>query len=103
MSGYNGADEDEIMDKVFNELAVAELDSYNNKTQQKVLTKKNSRRASEILLEACHKLKQEEVPAYVEKNFEEAWKSYDQNNEGFIRFEETHTFMRSFFGRLNKF
>ena len=32
MSGYNGADEDEIMDKVFNNLAVAELDSYNNKT-----------------------------------------------------------------------
>ena len=67
------------------------------------MTKKNTRRASEILLEACHKLKVKEVPTYVEKNFEEAWKNYDQNNEGWIRFEESHTFMRSFFGRLNKF
>ena len=67
------------------------------------MTKVNGRRASEILLEACHKLKVADVPAYVEKNFEEAWKNYDQNNEGWIRFEETHTFMRSFFGRLNKF
>ena len=33
LSGYNGADEDEIMDKVFNNLSVAELDSYNNVTQ----------------------------------------------------------------------
>ena len=31
-SGYNGADEDEIMDKVINNYATPELDAYGNKT-----------------------------------------------------------------------
>jgi len=31
MSGYNGADEDEIVDKVINEFAVFTKDSYGNK------------------------------------------------------------------------
>ena len=77
LSGYNGGDEDEIMDKVFNNLAVAALDSYNNKTGQKVITKKNARRSAEILLEACHKLDVKDVPEYVKKNFDETWKNYD--------------------------
>ena len=46
LSGYNGGDEDEIMDKVFNKLSVAALDSTNNKTGQKLLMKKDGRRAS---------------------------------------------------------
>ena len=40
ISGYNGADEDEIMDKAINEYAVPALDAYQNKTSQKVLNKK---------------------------------------------------------------
>ncbi len=36
-------------------------------------------------------------------NFEKAWNRFDINADGFIRAEETHTFMRSLMGKLNKF
>jgi len=64
ISGYNGADEDDIMDKVIKKLAVVGRDSTNNKTGQLFLSKDKARRAGEIILEATHKLKQEEVPAW---------------------------------------
>ena len=70
ISGYHGGDEDEIMDKVFNKLCVPALDSTSNKTGQKLLMKKEGRRAAEILLEATHKLKETDVEPYVERNFE---------------------------------
>lgn len=103
VSGYHGGDEDEIMDKVFNKLCVPALDSTNNKTGQKLLMKKAGKRAAEILLEATHKLKFADVEPYVSRNFESAWEAFDQNKEGWIRYEESHTFIRHFFGRLNKF
>ena len=103
ISGYHGGDEDEIMDKVFNKLCVPALDSTQNKTGQKLLMKKAGRRAAQILLEATHKLKEADVEPYVEKNFDSAWNYFDQNKEGWIRYEESHTFMRHLFGKLNKF
>ena len=54
-------------------------------------------------MEATHKLKQEEVPDYVNKYFDESWSHYDQNGEGYIRYEETHTFMRFLMRYKNKF
>ena len=36
-------------------------------------------------------------------NFEKAWDKFDINQDGFIKAEETHTFMRSLMGKLNKF
>lgn len=36
-------------------------------------------------------------------NFEKAWNKFDINNDGFVKAEETHTFMRSLMGKLNKF
>jgi hypothetical protein len=56
MSGYNGADEDDIMEKVIKKLAVQGRDSTNNKTSQLFLSKDKARRAGEIILEATHKL-----------------------------------------------
>ena len=67
------------------------------------LSKQKARRAGEIILEAAHKLTQEEVPAWMDKNFEESWSHYDQNNEGFIRYEEAHTFIRFLMKEKNKF
>ena len=43
------------------------------------------------------------MPAFLESNFEKAWSHYDQNAEGWIRYEETHTFQRYLNGALNKF
>ena len=36
-------------------------------------------------------------------NFEKSWDKFDINQDGFIKAEETHTFMRSLMGKLNKF
>lgn len=54
-------------------------------------------------LEAAHWLSPAEVPSYLDANFENAWNHYDQNGEGWIRYEETHTFMRYLLGKLNRF
>ena len=103
VSGYHGADEDEIMTKVFNEFSQPEIDTYGNKSSQKLLLKDKAKRSAEVILEATHKLKEQEVPAWIARYFENSWNHFDQNNEGFIRIEEAHTFMRHLMGRLNKF
>lgn len=79
LSGYNGADEDEIMDKVINEYAETTKDSYGNKLSQKVLSKKNARRAGEVALEATHKLTAEKVPNWINSHFDSTWNHFDQN------------------------
>lgn len=68
-----------------------------------MLSKKKARRTAEVLLEACHKLKRQDVGSFVETNFESAWNHFDQNNEGWLRYEETFQFVRHLFGKLNKF
>ena len=60
-------------------------------------------KAAGVILEATHKLKGSQVPGYLKANFEKAWNRFDINADGFIRAEETHTFMRSLMGKLNKF
>ena len=60
-------------------------------------------KAAGVILEATHKLKGAQVPGYMKANFEKAWNRFDINADGFIRAEETHTFMRSLMGKLNKF
>lgn len=65
LSGYHGGDEDDIMEKIIKEYSVNALDSTMSKTEQLMLSKKGARRAAEVALEACHKLTEAEVPAYV--------------------------------------
>jgi hypothetical protein len=48
-------------------------------------------------------LKSTQVPGYIKANFDKAWDNFDINGDGFIKAEETHTFMRSLMGKLNKF
>ena len=60
-------------------------------------------KACGVILEATHKLKGNQVPGYMKANFEKAWEKFDINSDGFIKAEETHTFMRSLMGKLNKF
>ena len=54
--------------------------------------KDDAKLASGTVLEAAHKLAAEKVPAYLDANFENSWNHFDQNHEGWIRYEETHTF-----------
>ena len=100
---FNGADEDEIMDKVFSKYSVEGKDHNGVKNGLKILMKSTAPKACGVILEATHKLKGSEVPGYMKANFEKAWNKFDINQDGFIRAEETHTFMRSLMGKLNKF
>lgn len=77
LSGFHGGDEDDIMEKVLKKQCVNGRDSTNNKTSQLFLSKDKARRAGEIILEGAHKLSQQEVPAWMEKNFEKTWAKYD--------------------------
>jgi hypothetical protein len=100
---FNGADEDEIMDKVFSKYSIEGKDHTGVKNGQKILMKSTAPKAAGVILEATHKLKGAQVPGYMKANFEKAWSRFDINADGFIRAEETHTFMRSLMGKLNKF
>ena len=103
VSGYNGADEDEIMDNVYSRYSQEGRTPSGHKTGQKLLMKDDAKLAAGTVLEAAHKLKPSEVPSYLEANFENSWNHYDQNHEGWIRYEETHVFQRFLNGQLNKF
>jgi len=103
ISGYNGADEDEIYDNIFSKFSKEGLTPSGHKTGQKLLMKDDAKLASGQSLEAAHWLTPAEVPSYLDANFENAWNHYDQNGEGWIRYEETHTFMRYLLGKLNRF
>merc|ERR1719321_1145560 len=101
--GYNGADEDEIMDNILSKYSKEGLTPSGHKTGQKLLMKDQAKLAAGTILEAAHKLKPADVPGYLDANFEASWGHFDQNHEGWIRYEETHTFQRHLMGQLNKF
>ena len=103
ISGYNGADEDEIMDNIFSKFSKEGITPSGHKTGQKLLMKDQAKLACGTVLEAAHKLKPADVPAFLDANFENSWSHFDQNHEGWIRYEETHTFQRHLMGQLNKF
>ena len=103
VSGFNGADEDEIMDNIYSRYSEEGRTTSGHKTGQKLLMKDQARLAAGTVLEAAHKLSPADVPKYLEANFEASWNHFDQNHEGWIRYEETHTFQRYLNGKLNKF
>lgn len=103
MQDFNGADEDEIMDKVFSKYSNEGKDHNGVKNGIKILLKSTAPKAAGVILEATHKLKGTQVPGYIKANFDKAWEKFDINADGFIKAEETHTFMRSLMGKLNKF
>ena len=100
---FNGADEDEIMDKVFSKYSVEGKDMDGSPNGSRILLKQTAPKAAGVILEATHKLKGSQVPGYIKANFEKTWERFDINNDGFVHAEETHTFMRSLMGKLNKF
>ena len=102
ISGYNGADEDEIMDNIFSRFSKEGRTPSGHKTGQKLLMKDDAKIAAGTILEAAHKMQPSAVPAYMDANFENAWNHFDQNKEGWIRYEESHTMQRYLQGKLNK-
>ena len=77
ISGYNGADEDEIYDNVFSRFSKEGRTPSGHKTGQKLLMKDDAKLAAGTALEAAHWLSPSEVPSYLDANFENAWNHYD--------------------------
>ena len=66
---FNGADEDEIMEKVFTKYSVEGKDHNGVKNGQRILMKSTAPKAAGVILEATHKLKGTQVPGYMKANY----------------------------------
>ena len=68
VSGYNGADEDEIMDNIYSRFSKEGRTPSGHKTGQKLLMKDEAKLAAGTVLESAHKLKPAEVSGYLVPN-----------------------------------
>ena len=76
-SGFNGADEDEIMDNIYSRYSKEGLTPSGHKTGQKLLMKDDAKIAAGTVLEAAHFLPPSVVPTWLDAHFEDAWDHYD--------------------------
>ena len=102
-SGYFGADEDDVMNNIFNHYATDITNEAGVGTGQKVLLKENCKKACAEILLVTKQVSEAKMEAYMGEFFPRTWAKYDINNAGEIDVTESHTFMRALMGRLNQF
>ena len=102
-SGYFGADEDDVMNNIFNHYAVEVTNAAGQKTGKKVLYKEGCQKACAEIMLVTKQLSEAKMESYMGEFYPRTWAKYDLNNAGEIDLTESHTFMRSLLGRLNQF
>jgi hypothetical protein len=102
-SGYYGADEDDVMNNIFNHYAVETTNAAGQATGTKVLYKDACQKAAAEILLVSKQVSEAKMEAYMAEFFPRTWAKFDINNAGEIDVTESHTFMRSLLGRLNQF
>ena len=102
-SGYYGADEDDVMNNIFNHYAVEVTNAAGAKTGGKVLYKEGCQKACAEVLLVTKQVSEAKMESYMAEFFPRTWAKFDINNSGEIDITESHTFMRSLLGRLNQF
>merc|ERR1719482_2670736 len=102
-SGYYGADEDDVMNNIFNHYAVPVTNAAGQPTGQKVLYKDGAQKACAEVLLFTKQVSEAKMEAYMGEFYPRTWAKFDINNTGEIDITESHTFMRSLLGRLNQF
>ena len=102
-SGYYGADEDDVMNNIFNHYAVPVTNAAGQATGQKVLYKDGCQKACAEILLVTKQVSEAKMEAYMGEFYPRTWAKFDINNSGEIDITESHTFMRSLMGRLNQF
>mmetsp|Transcript_34312 Transcript_34312/g.52574 ORF Transcript_34312/g.52574 Transcript_34312/m.52574 type:complete len:160 (-) Transcript_34312:340-819(-) len=102
-SGYFGADEDDVMNNIFNHYAVEVTNAAGQKTGNKVLYKDGAQKACAEVLLVTKQVSEAKMEQYMGEFFPRTWAKFDLNNAGEIDLSESHTFMRSLLGRLNQF
>ena len=102
-SGYYGADEDDVMNNIFNHYAVPVTNAAGQATCQHVLYRDGAQKACAEVLLVTKQVSEAKMEAYMAEFFPRTWAKFDINNSGEIDITESHTFMRSLMGRLNQF
>ena len=102
-SGYYGADEDDVMNNIFNHYAVPVTNAAGQATGQHVLHRDGAQKACAEVLLVTKQVSEAKMEAYMAEFFPRTWAKFDLNNSGEIDITESHTFMRSLLGRLNQF
>ena len=102
-SGYYGADEDDVMNNIFNHYAVETTNAAGQPTGTKVLYKDACQKAAAEILLVSKQVSEAKMETYMAEMFPRTWAKFDINNAGEIDLTESHTFMRSLLGRLNQF
>tara|TARA_B110000285_G_scaffold161118_1_gene179933 strand:+ start:140 stop:598 length:459 start_codon:yes stop_codon:yes gene_type:complete len=102
-SGYYGADEDDVMNNIFNHYAVETTNAAGQPTGTKVLYKDACQKAAAEILLVSKQVSESKMETYMASMFPRTWAKFDINNSGEIDVTESHTFMRSLLGRLNQF
>merc|ERR1711967_178505 len=102
-SGYHGADEDDVMNNIFNHYAVPVTNAAGQATGQHVLYREGAQKACAEILLVTKQVSEAKMEAYMAEFFPRTWAKFDLNNTGEIDITESHTFFRSLLGRLNQF
>ena len=102
-SEHFGADEDDVMNNIFNHYATTVTNAAGELTGAKVLYKEACQKASAEILLVTKQVSEAKMEAYMAEFFPRTWAKFDMNNTGEIDITESHTFFRSLLGRLNQF
>ena len=102
-SGYFGADEDDVMNNIYNHYAVPITNAAGQPTGHKVLYKDGAQKSCAEVLLVTKQVSEAKMESYMGEFFPRTWAKFDLNNSGEIDITESHTFMRSLLGRLNQF
>jgi hypothetical protein len=102
-SGYYGADEDDVMNNIFNHYATPVSNAAGEATGAHVLYREGAQKACAEILLVSKQVSEAKMEAYMAEFFPRTWAKFDINNSGEIDITESHTFMRSLLGRLNQF
>ena len=103
ISGYNGADEDDIMYDVFERYRVEEKNPFGAGTGIWKLPKNSGPQWSADIIRRFHVMSEAKIDEYVAANFDNFWKKYDNNGTGEIYESEAETFIRALLGPNNRF
>merc|ERR1719359_245670 len=83
-SGYYGADEDDVMNNIFNHYAVETTNAAGQPTGTKVLYKDACQKAAAEILLVTKQVSEAKMETYMAANFPRTWAKFDINNAGEI-------------------
>ena len=88
-SGYYGADEDDVMNNIFNHYAVPITNAAGQATGAKVLYKDGCQKAAAEILLVTKQVSEAKMESYMAEFFPRTWAKFDINNSGEIDITES--------------